>query len=62
MGGVLSCSSCPFGAFELAIIGKRPQVIVLCSTGFGLAIEIVTMKRWIELLESLVEIGRAFII
>ena len=22
MGGVLSCSPCPFGAFELAIIGK----------------------------------------
>ena len=62
MGGVLPCSSCRFGEVELAIIGKRPKVIFLCSTGFGLAIEIVTLKRCTELLESLVKIGRVFII
>ena len=36
MGGVLSCSPCSFGAFELAIIGNG---YILCSTGYGLAIK-----------------------
>ena len=58
MGGVLSCSPCPFGAIELSIIGKSyifyvaQDMVSLLKCDFEI-LDLINRKSWQKLEEHL---------